>query len=221
MNRVRNRFSRRRILEVTGACVSLAALGPAAAAAAGTRRTPAQTLGPFYPLEKPLDDDADLTIVKGRAGRAKGQVIHVLGRVLNSAGEPVRGARIEIWQANAAGRYNHPRDDNPAPLDPNFEGFGNVLTDADGRYRFKTIKPNGYPAGTMMRPPHIHFAVSGKVNRLVTQMYFPDDPLNRHDSILGSALANRDLLVADVRPPTPDVEPDSLLALWDIVLESG
>jgi protocatechuate 3,4-dioxygenase beta subunit len=219
--KVPNRFSRRRILQVTGAFASGAALARAANAAEALSRTPAQTLGPFYPLEKPLDDDADLTMVKGRSSRAKGQVLHVMGRVLDSAGAPVKGARIEIWQANAAGRYNHPRDSNPAPLDPNFEGYGKVLTDAGGRYRFKTIKPNGYPAGAVMRPAHIHFAISGKSNRLVTQMYFPDDPLNRTDSILASAHANRQLLVADIRQPTPDVEPDSMLALWDIVLESG
>jgi protocatechuate 3,4-dioxygenase, beta subunit len=219
--KVPNRFSRRRILQATGAFASAAALGQVAYAAGALRRTPAQTLGPFYPLEKPLDDDADLTMVKGRSNRAKGQVLHVMGRVLDSSGAPVKGARIEIWQANAAGRYNHPRDSNPAPLDPNFEGYGNVLTDADGRYRFKTIKPNGYPAGAVMRPAHIHFAISGKSNRLVTQMYFPDDPLNRTDSILASVDANRQLLMADIRQPTPDVEPDSLLALWDIVLESA
>ncbi len=100
-----------------------------------------------------------------------------MGRVLNAGGEPVSGARIEIWQANAHGRYAHPADDNPAPLDPNFQGYAKLLTDADGRYRFKTIKPSAYPAGAFMRPAHIHFDVTGKLDRLVTQMYFPDDPL--------------------------------------------
>jgi protocatechuate 3,4-dioxygenase beta subunit len=144
-----------------------------------------------------------------------------MGRVLNAGGEPVKGARIEIWQANANGRYTHPSDNNPAPLDPNFEGYARLLTDGEGRYRFKTIKPSGYPAGEIMRPAHIHFDVSGKLNRLVTQMYFPDDTRNRDDVILGTAMSNRQLLVADVRPPTPDLEPDSLLAHWNIVLENG
>jgi protocatechuate 3,4-dioxygenase, beta subunit len=215
-----NRFSRRRILAVSGAC-AVAALSGSVAAADKLRRTPAQALGPFYPLDLPLDDDADLTLVKGRKTRATGQVIHVMGRVLNLAGEPVKGARIEVWQANAHGRYRHPNDSNPAPLDPNFEGFARLSTDAEGRYRFKTIKPSGYPAGQMMRPAHIHFDVAGKVSRLVTQMYFPGDPLIGNDGILAAAQQNKQLLIAEVRPPTRDLELDSLLANWDIVLENG
>jgi len=205
-------YSRRRVLLGSGACATAAVLAGAAAAADALRRTPTQVLGPFYPLEKPLDEDADLTLVKGRKAQARGQVIHVMGRVLNASGEPVSGAQIEIWQANAQGRYTHPADRNPAPLDPNFQGYAKLLTDADGRYRFKTIKPGGYPAGDAMRPAHIHFDVAGKLNRLVTQMYFPDDPLNARDV---------QLLVADIRAPTPDLEPDSLLAHWNIVLENG
>ncbi|HYJ39240.1 MAG TPA: protocatechuate 3,4-dioxygenase [Steroidobacteraceae bacterium] len=217
--KITKRLSRRWLL-TSGACATVAALGPLSAAEK-LRRTPTQVLGPFYPLEKPLDDDADLTMVKGRKARAKGQVVHVMGRVVNADGEPVKGARIEIWQANANGRYTHPSDDNPAPLDPNFEGYAKLLTDADGRYRFKTIKPAAYPAGDIMRPPHIHFDVAGKVNRLVTQMYFPGEPLNVDDVVLAVATKNKHLLVADVRPPTPDLEPESLLARWDIVLENG
>ncbi|HEY6123687.1 MAG TPA: hypothetical protein VIV63_03480 [Steroidobacteraceae bacterium] len=214
-------ISRRRVLLGTGACATVAALGGTAAAADKLRRTPTQVLGPFYPLDKPLDADADLTLVKGRKGRAEGQVLHVMGRVLNADGVPVSGARIEIWQANARGRYAHPADNSPAPLDPNFQGYCQLLTDADGRYRFKTIKPLGYPAGDIMRPAHIHFDVMGKHNRLVTQMYFPDDPMNDSDVVLATATKNRKLLVADVRAPTPDLEPDSQLAHWDIVLENG
>src|SRR5205809_1232643 len=104
------------------------------------------------------------------------EVIHVMGRVLNVEGQPVRGARVELWQANAHGRYTHPSDTNSAPLDPNFEGFAVQTTDAEGRYRFKTIKPGAYPANpNWMRPPHLHFEVTGKVNRLVTQLYFPGE----------------------------------------------
>ena len=218
---ITNRFSRRRILQSTGALASVAALGAGTAAAQSLRRTPTQVLGPFYPLEKPLDSDADLTVVRGRKGRAAGQVIHVMGRVLNAAGTPVKGARIEVWQANTHGRYSHPGDRNVAPLDPNFQGYAQLTTDADGRYRFKTIKPAGYPAGPVLRPAHIHFDVAGKVNRLVTQMYFPGDPRNEDDVVLGTAAEFKKLLVADVGPPTDDLEPDSLLARWDIVLESG
>ena len=214
-------LSRRRVLLGSGACVTVAALGSAAASAEALARTPTQVLGPFYPLEKPLDDDADLTLVRGRKARAQGQVLHVMGRVLNVVGEPVSGARIEIWQANARGRYAHPADNNPAPLDPNFQGYAKLLTDAEGRYRFKTIKPSGYPAGAFMRPAHIHFDVAGKLDRLVTQMYFPGDPLMESDGVLAAATKNKPLLVADVRAPTPDLEPDSLLAHWNIVLENG
>jgi protocatechuate 3,4-dioxygenase, beta subunit len=214
-------ISRRRVLRASGACVTVAALGGTAIAADKLRRTPTQVMGPFYPLEKPLDDDADMTLIKGNKERAKGQVVHVMGRVLNANGEPVKGARLEIWQANANGRYTHPSDNNPAPLDPNFEGYAKVLTDADGRYRFKTIKPAAYPAGEIMRPAHIHFDVTGKLNRLVTQMYFPGDPHNTDDLVLAMARKNKQLLMADVLPPTPDLEPDSLLARWDIVLEQG
>jgi protocatechuate 3,4-dioxygenase beta subunit len=216
-----SRFSRRRMLLNSGACATVAALGGAVAAAESLRRTPTQVLGPFYPLEKPLDVDADLTMVKGRKARASGQVIHVMGRVVNVKGEPVRGARIEIWQANAHGRYSHPSDNNPAPLDPNFQGFGSLVTDAEGRYRFKTIKPSAYPAGNGMRPAHIHFDIAGSVSCLVTQMYFPGDQFLETDSVVASAASNVQLLIADVRPPTPDLEPDSLLANWDIVLENG
>jgi protocatechuate 3,4-dioxygenase beta subunit len=214
-------LSRRRVLIATGACATAAVLGGAAAAADKLRRTPTQVTGPFYPLEKPLDEDADLTLVKGRKTRAEGQVVHVMGRVLNADGKPISGARIEIWQANSRGRYAHPADDNPAPLDPNFQGYGNLLTDAEGRYRFKTIRPAAYPAGVTMRPAHIHFDVAGKLDRLVTQMYFPDDPLNENDVVLAAATKNRQLLLANLRAPTAGMEPDSLLAHWDIVLENG
>jgi len=214
------RISRRRVLLNSGAC-AVAAFGVVAVAADPLRRTPTQVLGPFYPVEMPLDDDADLTLVKGRKERATGQIVHVMGRVVNASGEPVKGARIEIWQANAHGRYAHPRDNNPAPLDPNFQGYGNMVTDRQGRYRFKTIKPSAYPAGGGMRPAHIHFVIAGSINRLVTQMYFPGDQFLERDSVVASAAANAKLLIAEVRPPTSDLEPDSLLANWDIVLEKG
>ena len=216
-----NRLSRRSVLFSSGACAAVTALGGVAAAADKLRRTPTQVLGPFYPLDKPLDDDADLTLVKGRKGRATGQVIHVMGRVMNVAGEPVKGARIEIWQANAHGRYSHPSDNNTAPLDPNFQGYATLVTDAEGRYRFKTIKPSPYPAGNGVRPAHIHFDVAGKKNRLVTQMYFPGDQFFEKDPVVAIAENNARLLIAEVRPPTPDLEPDSLLANWDVVLENG
>jgi protocatechuate 3,4-dioxygenase, beta subunit len=117
-----------------------------AAAEAALPRTPDQILGPFYPLSE-LPKTSDLTRVSGRSGRAEGQVLNVMGRVLNVAGEPVRNAKVEVWQANAHGRYTHPSASNPAPLDSNFEGSAILTTDAEGRYRFKTIKPAAYPGG--------------------------------------------------------------------------
>lgn len=216
-------ISRRRVLGMSVAAGGLALFGNVSPLLAQKlRRTPTQVLGPYYPVIKPLDHDADLTVIQGRPGRAAGQVIHVMGRVLNSQGQPVPGVRIEIWQANTYGRYTHPSDTNPAPLDPHFEGFAVLNTDAEGRYRFKTIKPGAYPEDSgAMRPPHIHFDVAGKVNRIVTQMYFAREPLNDTDRHLQTAGANRERLIVSLRPPTPDLEPDSFLAVWDIVLDEG
>lgn len=183
--------------------------------------TPAQTRGPFYPV-RPLEADADLTTLKGRAGHAAGDVIHVAGRVLDRDGKPVRGATVEVWQANARGRYDHPRDINTeAPLDPNFQGFARLVTDAEGRYRFKTVKPGAYPMNPMnpggVRPPHIHFDIAGKRGHLVTQMYFPDDPRNEADSIFQALGADKSVAIARVLPPA---QGETLFG-WDIVLHEG
>jgi protocatechuate 3,4-dioxygenase, beta subunit len=133
--------------------------------------------------------DADLTI--HGSGEPLGQAITVSGRVLDEDGRPVVDSLIEVWQCNAAGRYAHVKDDHDAPLDSNFPGFGKMMTDGDGRYRFKTIKPGSYPWGNhhnAWRPAHIHFSMFGKVyaQRLITQMYFPDDPLFPFDPIFNS-----------------------------------
>jgi len=216
------RFSRRQILGIAVGASGLALSGRLAAFAEALKPTPGEILGPFYPVIKRVDQGADLTVIAGKPGRAAGEVIHVMGRVLNVEGQPVRGARLELWQANAHGRYAHASDKNPAPLDPNFEGFAVQTTDAEGRYRFKTVKPGAYPAtGNWMRPPHLHFDVTGKVNRLVTQMYFPGESLNDTDLLLQKLRANRDGAIALVLPPTADVEPDSRLVVWDIVLDKG
>ncbi|MBI3330358.1 MAG: protocatechuate 3,4-dioxygenase [Nitrospinae bacterium] len=216
-------MSRRHVLGMAAAVGGLALSGGVSAVLAqALRRTPGQILGPFYPVLKPLDQDADLTSIAGKPGRAEGQVIHVMGRVVNLQGQPVQGARVEIWQANTHGRYNHPSDTNPAPLDPHFEGFAVLTTDAEGRYRFKTIKPGAYPAGPdLIRPPHIHFEVTGKSNRLVTQMYFAGEPLNDKDPFLQSAGASKERLIVPLQPPTQEFEPDSLVAVWAIVLDKG
>src|SRR5438477_11474786 len=192
-----------------------------AAAEATLQRTPDQILGPFYPLSE-LPQTSDLTRVSGRSGRAEGQVLNVIGRVLNLAGEPVRTAKVEVWQANTYGRYTHPSDPNPAPLDPNFEGSAVLTTDSEGRYRFKTIKPAAYPAGpNRMRPAHIHFQVSGRQDRLVTQMYFEGDPYLEPDRFFQTALEQKDLLVAKLLQPTSEMEPESKLVVFNIVLNAG
>jgi protocatechuate 3,4-dioxygenase, beta subunit len=185
-------------------------------------RTPGEILGPFYPVLRSVEKTADLTTRPGKSGRAAGQVIYVMGRVLNADGQPVKGARVELWQANTHGRYTHPSDTNPAPLDPNFEGFAVQDTDAEGRYRFKTIKPGAYPArDAWMRPPHLHFEITGKINRMITQMYFPGEPLNDKDLLLQNVRGDKQAVIARMLPPTSDVEADARLAVWDIVLDKG
>ncbi len=185
--------------------------------------TPNLVLGPFYPAVKPLERDADLTMLAGHKERAKGQVIYLAGRVLNRQGEPVSGARLELWQANAAGRYNHPSDPNRAPLDPNFQGYAEQATDAQGRFHFKTIKPGPYPMqdGTAMRAPHIHFDVFGRTDRKVTQMFFAGDPRNEQDPLYQQIRDNKEGAVARITPHAGGVEPDAWLVEWDIVLPQG
>jgi len=215
-------LDRREILKMSAVLAGSGALFSAklAAAEAALLRTPGQILGPFYPVGE-LGQNSDLTRLPGRSGRAEGQVLNVMGRVLNLSGEPVRTAKVEVWQANAHGRYTHPSDPNPAPLDPNFEGAAILTTDSEGRYRFKTIKPAAYPAGpNMMRPAHIHFQVTGRQDRLVTQMYFEGDPYNATDPFLNSA-GRKELLITKLQAPYSDFEPDSKLAVFDIVVYKG
>lgn len=219
---IRN-LSRRELLMASAALTGsgLGFRAKSTAAQAAMQRTPDQILGPFYPLSE-LPHTSDLTRVPGRSGRAAGQVLNVMGRVLNLAGEPVRNAKVEVWQANTYGRYAHPRDTNRAPLDPNFQGAAVLTTDEGGWYRFKTIKPAAYPAGpTMMRPAHIHFQVSGRQDRLVTQLYFEGDPYNRADPFLNSAgeAGHQELLVKKLVDSS--VEPASKTVVFDIVLSKG
>jgi protocatechuate 3,4-dioxygenase beta subunit len=148
-----------------------------------------EVTGPLFGSDRVLPGDADLTTQ--HEGEAIGQRIIVHGRVLDSDGRPVPDTLLEIWQANSGGRYRHHVDNWPAPLDPNFTGLGRALTDSLGRYRFTTIKPGAYPWGNhhnAWRPAHIHFSLFGRAftQRLVTQMYFPDDPLFAYDPIWNS-----------------------------------
>ena len=145
---------------------------------------------PVYGFLPIGESDNDLT-AQHPGGEAKGERIIVSGRVLDEDGRAVPNTLIEIWQANAAGRYLHVRDDHPAPLDPNFSGCGRTITDAEGRYTFTTIRPGSYPwlnHPNAWRPSHIHFSLFGHsmATRLITQMYFPGDPLFAFDPILNS-----------------------------------
>ena len=228
MNHQETIVSRRKILEMAVTFAGFAVTNPLYTIFAQElkrRPTPEQIMGPFYPIVRPLDHDADLTVIKGRSGHAQGKVIHLMGRVLNSKGEPVRGAKLELWQANMHGRYAHPTDLNPAPLDPNFQGYGVQTTDSEGRFRFKTIKPGAYPINPInpsnKRPPHIHFDIMGKNDRLVTQMYFPGEALNEQDTLFRELGDDKEAAIGKVLPPTKDLEPDSLILAWDIVLDRG
>jgi protocatechuate 3,4-dioxygenase beta subunit len=154
-----------------------------------------ETTGPVFGHNTIQPSDRDLT--QQHAGEPLGERIIVSGRLLDGDGRPVRNSLIEIWQANAAGRYRHHVDGHPAPIDPNFTGAGRCLTDDEGRYAFITIKPGAYPWGNhpnAWRPAHIHFSVFGPAfaTRLVTQMYYPGDPLFAYDPIFQSVRDPRD-----------------------------
>ncbi|WP_018680949.1 protocatechuate 3,4-dioxygenase subunit beta [Actinokineospora enzanensis] len=179
--------------------------------------------GPVFGVTDVTELDHDLT--QGGFAEPGGQRITVTGVVKDRQSKPVRGQLVEIWQANAAGRYAHQRDQHPAPLDPNFTGFGRCLTDDEGRYEFTTIRPGAYPwrnHRNAWRPAHIHFSLFGTAfaQRMVTQMYFPGDPLFPYDPILQSVTdpAARERLVATYEHDL-SVPEWSLGYRWDIVLD--
>ncbi|RAI36053.1 protocatechuate 3,4-dioxygenase subunit beta [Rhodoplanes serenus] len=186
------------------------------------RHTLTELTGPVYGQDAVQPGDEDLT--RQHAGEPLGERIIVHGRVLDEDGRPVPDALVEIWQANACGRYIHVVDRHPAPLDPNFTGAGRAKTDAEGRYRFVTIRPGAYPWGNhpnAWRPAHIHFSLFGHsfVSRLVTQMYFPGDPLFPFDPIFNSvtdeAARNRMIAAFDLDHTVPEW---ALAYRFDIVL---
>jgi protocatechuate 3,4-dioxygenase beta subunit len=185
--------------------------------------TRSELTGPLDLAPKLRPDDSNLAVLApGRM--AQGQLIQVSGRILDEDARPVRGALVELWQANAAGRYLNPLDRRDAPLDPDFVGNGRTMTDEEGRYAFLTIKPGAYPvpdSGRWWRPPHIHLSVLGpsSLSRLVTQMYFPGDPLNAHDRLILSLPdpAARACLVSRQVPPE-EVEGEWLAFTHDLVL---
>ncbi len=168
--------------------------------------------------------DNDLTLNYRQDGAPVGERIIVHGRVLDEAGRGVAHTLVEVWQANASGRYRHRNDSSLGAIDPNFGGCGRMITDAEGGYAFRTIKPGAYPFRNHLnswRPSHIHFSLfgSGFVQRLITQMYFEGDPLIPHDSILGTipdpAARTRLVAALDLASTVPL---DAIAYRWDIVL---
>ncbi len=157
-------------------------------------QTLSETTGPLFHARDVKESDADLTAQ--HAGEPIGERMFVTGRVLDENGRPLPQVLVEMWQANAAGRYKHIVDNHDAPMDPNFTGFGRALTDVNGQYRFKTIKPGAYPWRNhynAWRPAHLHFSLFGQgfAQRLVTQMYFPGDPLLEFDPMYTSVSNER------------------------------
>ena len=212
-------FPRRRLLEasLTGAAVLGLPGFLRALAAEVLIPTPQQTTGPFYPLSYPDDSDNDLVHVAGHAEPAKGTVIRVAGRIVDRAGRPLAGARVEIWQCDANGRYHNVRDGGgERPRDDDFQGFGRSIADDQGRYSFVTIRPVPYPG----RTPHIHFAVAAPaLPPFVTQMYVAGETLNDRDPVLQSVgdPAARARLIVPLRP-APEIGREALAASFDIVL---
>jgi protocatechuate 3,4-dioxygenase beta subunit len=213
-------FPRRRVL--AAAIAGAAAWGlPSvlrAVAAEALAPTPQQTPGPFYPLSYPADADNDLVHVAGQTEPAKGTVTRVAGRILDRAGRPLSGARVEIWQCDDNGRYHNVQDGGGGrQRDDNFQGFGRTVTDVAGGYSFTTIRPVPYPG----RTPHIHFAVAAPgLSPFVTQMYVAGEPLNERDSVLQGVRdpAARARLIVPLQP-APEIGQTALAASFDIVLD--
>ena len=169
--------------------------------------TPSETEGPFYPVIAQEDKDFDLTMIEGHESAAKGKHIHVEGRVVDLDGNPISGVTVDIWQCNAVGRYAHPHDKNPAPLDPDFQGWGIMSTNQNGEFNFKTVYPGAYKVSDeWSRPPHIHYKVSKRgYLELTTQMYFPDEPLNEVDNlILRKAPEERGMMISKLSQSKAD-----------------
>jgi protocatechuate 3,4-dioxygenase, beta subunit len=206
---------RRRIVLAAGALATLAAV-PALAQAGRLRPTPAMTEGPFYPDRLPGDRDADLAQVAGRAGTAEGRLLYVSGRVLDARERPMANARIELWQANARGRYIHSADgDASGPLDPDFQGYADLATDPEGRYRIRTVLPGPYPGRTR----HLHFNFAGGRAKLTTQMFFEGERGNDRDGVY-RALGPDERRAATGRyvERAPGMEAQALAVAWDVVL---
>lgn len=204
------------------AAAGLALLGTAPGhgqPAAARPATPPLTEGPFKPRQWPRDTDADLTTRLGQPGRARGTVILVQGRVLGPDGRPLAGARIELWQANAAGRYNHPADRVNQPLDPHFDGAARLVTDANGGWSVRTVMPGPYSAAGGVRAPHIHIEARSDRGRLTTQMLFEGDRHNAADPLLRRFHAAGPRALAPLLARRAGTSADGIARYsWDLVL---
>jgi protocatechuate 3,4-dioxygenase beta subunit len=185
--------------------------------AATLATTPQQTEGPFYPVSFPTDMDNDLVQVRGQAAQAMGTVLHLQGRVLDSSGRTVPRAMVEIWQCDAQGIYDHPRQPGRERRDQAFQGYGRMLVDAEGRYSFRTLKPVAYPG----RTPHIHFKVATAAgSQLTSQFYIAGEPQNERDFVYrdaGRSPQQRERIEMRLQP-APGLEPGALATSMDIVV---
>jgi len=206
-----HRFSRRLLL------AGAASLPFGAARAAGLALTPQQTEGPFYPVQLPADADNDLVQVRGQAAQAVGTILHLQGRVLGLDGKPMANAMVEIWQCDAQGLYDHPRQPGRERRDQAFQGYGRMLSDAEGRYSFRTLQPVAYPG----RAPHIHFkAATGGGALLTSQFYVAGEAQNARDSVYREAArdpAQRERIEMKLEPAN-GLESGALATSMDIVI---
>lgn len=163
--------------------------------------TPQEVEGPFYPITPQKDQDADLTKVAGQNGVAKGEIIEIFGKVLDQDLQPIEDVTIDLWQANHFGKYHHPHDTSDAPIDNNFQAWAILQSGINGSYKFKTVIPGAYPLGeNQQRTPHIHLKISKKgYDSLLTQMYFPDHPLNQQDGLFKRKSLQEQAMMTAVR----------------------
>lgn len=173
--------------------------------------TPFHTTGPFFPPDFLRSGDNDLTWLRDPARRAAGELVFLSGRLTEQDGAPRTNAVLELWQADAGGRFDHPLDPRGADADPDFAGWGRTATDAEGRFQFVTVKPGAYrdPVSGVPRAPHVNLQVlsSGLMRRLVTAIYFPDDPGHAEDPVLAAVPAERRSLLIAARTPASNLAP--------------
>ncbi|AOT06904.1 protocatechuate 3,4-dioxygenase [Pseudoalteromonas luteoviolacea] len=159
--------------------------------------TPREMEGPYYPITPQKDKDADLTQVTGKKGKAKGTVIEIFGQVFDTDGNALEDVTVDLWQANSYGKYHHPHDNSDAPIDEHFQAWAIIQTKAQGHFRFKTVLPGAYPLNAaQQRTPHVHLKISKRgYHSLLTQMYFPEHPLNQSDGLFNSKTAEQQALM--------------------------